>query len=34
VIALGGIVVAESVRVGGNRFDDAIGNYVRKKYNL
>jgi rod shape-determining protein MreB len=34
VIALGGIVVAESVRVGGNRFDEAIGNYVRKKYNL
>ncbi|MDP8904164.1 MAG: rod shape-determining protein [Chloroflexota bacterium] len=34
VIALGGIVVAESVRVGGNRFDDYISNYVRKKYNL
>jgi rod shape-determining protein MreB len=34
VIALGGIVVSESVRVGGNRFDDAIVNYVRKKYNL
>jgi len=34
VIALGGIVVAESVRVGGNRFDDHIANYVRKKYNL
>jgi rod shape-determining protein MreB and related proteins len=34
VIALGGIVVAESVRVGGNRFDEAISNYVRKKYNL
>jgi rod shape-determining protein MreB and related proteins len=34
VIALGGIVVSRSVRVGGNRFDDAIANYVRKKYNL
>ncbi len=34
VIALGGIVVARSVRVGGNRFDEAIGNYVRKKYNV
>src|SRR5574338_996016 len=34
VIALGGIVVSSSVRVGGNRFDDAIATYVRKKYNL
>ncbi|HXI45177.1 MAG TPA: rod shape-determining protein [Candidatus Acidoferrales bacterium] len=34
VIALGGIVVSTSLRVGGNRFDDAIASYVRKKYNL
>ncbi|HWH37243.1 MAG TPA: rod shape-determining protein [Candidatus Limnocylindrales bacterium] len=34
VISLGGIVVARSVRVGGNRFDEAIASYVRKKYNL
>ncbi len=34
VIALGGIVVSKSVRVGGNRFDDAIASYIRKKYNL
>ncbi|MGH2406786.1 MAG: rod shape-determining protein [Candidatus Limnocylindrales bacterium] len=34
VIALGGIVVSASVRVGGNRFDEAIANYIRKKYNL
>jgi rod shape-determining protein MreB len=34
VIALGGIVVSSSVRVGGNRFDDAIAGYIRKKYNL
>ncbi|HEY8168997.1 MAG TPA: rod shape-determining protein [Candidatus Limnocylindrales bacterium] len=34
VIALGGIVVSASLRVGGNRFDDAIANYIRKKYNL
>jgi rod shape-determining protein MreB and related proteins len=34
VISLGGIVVARSVRVGGNRFDEAIANYVRKKYNV
>jgi rod shape-determining protein MreB and related proteins len=34
VICLGGIVVSASVRVGGNRFDEAIASYVRKKYNL
>lgn len=34
VISLGGIVVSRSVRVGGNRFDDAIATYIRKKYNL
>src|SRR3712207_2973033 len=34
VIALGGIVVSASVRVGGNRFDESIANYIRKKYNL
>ena len=34
VIALGGIVVSTSLRVGGTRFDEAIASYVRKKYNL
>jgi rod shape-determining protein MreB len=34
VIALGGIVVSTSLRVGGNRFDDHIASYIRKKYNL
>jgi rod shape-determining protein MreB len=34
VISLGGIVVSRSLRVGGNRFDEAISNYIRKKYNL
>ncbi len=34
VIALGGIVVSHSLRVGGNRFDDAIATYIRRKYNL
>lgn len=34
VIALGDIVAATSVRVGGNRFDYDIANYIRKKYNL
>ena len=30
VIALGGIVVSDSVRVGGTRFDEAIASYVRR----
>jgi rod shape-determining protein MreB len=34
VISLGGVVVSRSVRVGGNRFDESIQNYVRKKYNV
>ena len=34
VIALGGIVVSNSLRVGGNKFDDSIATYIRKKYNL
>ncbi|OGY44480.1 MAG: rod shape-determining protein [Candidatus Buchananbacteria bacterium RIFCSPHIGHO2_01_FULL_39_14] len=34
VISLGGIVASTSVRIGGNRFDTAIAEYVRRKYNL
>ncbi len=34
VISLGGIVANTSVRIGGTRFDAAIQEYVRKKYNL
>jgi rod shape-determining protein MreB and related proteins len=34
VVSMYDIVVWSSVRVGGNRTDDAIVNYVRKKYNL
>ena len=34
VISLNGIVVAKSLRVGGNKFDDAIANYVKRRYNL
>jgi len=34
VISLNGIVVARSLRVGGNRFDEAIANYIKRKYNL
>jgi len=34
VISLNGIVVARSIRVGGIAFDDAIANYIKRKYNL
>ncbi|MBM3256684.1 MAG: rod shape-determining protein MreB, partial [Candidatus Moranbacteria bacterium] len=34
VISLGGIVSAHSARVGGNKMDEAIIDYVRKKYML
>ncbi len=34
VISLNGIVVARSLRVGGNKFDEAISNYIKRKYNL
>jgi len=34
VIAVNGIVVSRSVRVGGNRLDGAIAAYIKRKYNL
>ena len=34
VISLGGVVVHHSVRVGGNKIDEAIANYTKKKFNL
>jgi rod shape-determining protein MreB and related proteins len=34
IISLGGIVASNSVRIGGNRLDQAIFEYVRKKYGL
>jgi rod shape-determining protein MreB len=34
VIAMNGIVTANSVRIGGLRMDDAIMAYIRRKYNL
>ncbi len=34
VVAMNGIVSAESVRVGGVHLDEAIISYIRKKYNL
>ncbi|MBN1562801.1 MAG: rod shape-determining protein [Anaerolineae bacterium] len=34
VLAMNGIVVADSVRMGGMRLDDAIIQYIRRKYSL
>ena len=34
VISLGGIVYASSVRVGGDKFDEAIINYIRRNYGM
>ncbi|MGW8369281.1 MAG: rod shape-determining protein [Gammaproteobacteria bacterium] len=34
VISLNGIVYAASVRIGGDRFDEAIVNYVRRNYGI
>jgi rod shape-determining protein MreB len=34
VISLGGVVVHKSVRVAGNKIDEAVANYLRKRHNL
>ena len=34
VISLGGIVVSQSVKTAGDKFDEAIMRYVRRKYNV
>ncbi|SFB23719.1 rod shape-determining protein [Clostridium frigidicarnis] len=34
VISLGGIVVRDSIKIAGDRFDEAIIKYIRKKYKL
>lgn len=34
IISLGGIVAAHSARVGGNRIDQAISDYIKRKYSL
>src|SRR4030043_1600291 len=34
VISLGGIVTCNSVRIGGDKMDFAISDYIKKKYNL
>lgn len=34
VISLNGIVVSESIKIAGDKFDEAIMRYVRRKYNI
>ncbi|HLV09959.1 MAG TPA: rod shape-determining protein [Halanaerobiales bacterium] len=34
VLSMGGIVVSESLRIAGDRFDEAIIRYIRDKYNI
>lgn len=34
VISLGGVVIHKSARVAGNKIDEAIQTYIKKKYNL
>ena len=34
VISMGGIVVSRSVKIAGDKFDEAIMQYVRRKYNI
>ncbi|MDK2902489.1 MAG: rod shape-determining protein MreB [Clostridiales bacterium] len=34
VISLGGAVVSDSIKVAGDKFDDAIIRYMRRKYNI
>lgn len=34
VMSLGGVVISDSVRLGGDKFDEAMVRYVKKRYNL
>jgi len=34
VISLGGIVANTSIKIGGNKYDSAIAEFIKKKYNL
>ena len=34
VLSLGGIVVSDSLRIGGDKFDEALIRYVKKEYNI
>ncbi len=34
ILSLGGVVAENSIRVGGNKMDSAIADFIRKRYNL
>lgn len=34
VLSLGGIVLSESLRIGGDKFDEALVRYVKREYNM
>ena len=34
VLSLGGVVVSESIKIAGDKFDEAIMKYIRRKYNV
>ncbi len=34
IVSLGGIVIARSVRIGGNSMDESIQGFIRRRYNL
>ena len=34
IISLGGVVAWDSVRIGGDKIDEAIADYIKKKHNL
>lgn len=34
IISLGGIVVAQSIRIGGDEFDESVINHIKKEYNV
>jgi rod shape-determining protein MreB len=34
VLSLGGIVISESLRIGGDKFDEALVRYVKREYNI
>ncbi len=34
VLSMGGIVVSDSIKVGGDRFDEAIVSYIRRRYGV
>ena len=34
IISLGGTVISTSIKVAGDKFDEAIVKYIRKKYNV